>query len=154
MRSVRGRRKTEKRKRLVGRGGRSHAGREDSRTSKGWGKENDAIRVGAFFSPCIPSFIEHLKLPLEILYLGSVSLCSKITESITRRKEANPGMGVGYMVHVHGEWQQWEKPAWKDVARAAACFARHSTSQTEVLLLRACHRRSWLKVLVSEKERE
>lgn len=35
MRSVRGRRKTEKRKRLVGRGGRSHAGREDRRTSKG-----------------------------------------------------------------------------------------------------------------------
>lgn len=103
MRRVRGRRKTEKRKSLVGRGGRSQAGREDRRTSKGCWKENDAIPVGAFFSPCIPSFIEHLKLPLEILCLGSVSLCFKITESITRRKQANPGMGMGSMVHVQGE---------------------------------------------------
>lgn len=81
-------------------------------------------------------------------------MCSKITESITRRKQANPGVGKGCMVHVKGKRQQWEKPACKDHARAAACFARHSTFQTEALLLRACHRHSWLKVLVSEKERE
>lgn len=149
MRRVRGRKKTEKRKSLVGRGGRSHAGSEDRRTSK----EREWCHSSRCLLFSLHSFFYWtLKTSLgdPLSWLGKPVLQNN---RVNHQKEAGKSWD-GYGVHVQGEWQQWEKPAWKDLARAAACFARHSTFQTEVLLLGACQRHSWLKVLESEKERE
>lgn len=56
----------------------------------------------------------------------------------------------------HGGACAWGTAAARETSLegAAACFGRHGTFQTEVLLLGVCHRRSRVKVPVSEKERE
>lgn len=151
MRRVRGRRKTEKRKSLVGRGGRSHAGSEDGRTSK----EREWCHSSRCLLFSLHSFFYWtLKTSLgdPLSWLGKPVLQNN---RVNHQKEASKSWdGYG----VHGACARGmtvvREIAWKDLARAAACFARHSTFQTEILLLRACHRQSWLKVLVSEKERE